>query len=106
MAATPTLNERALRLADHAAATAGALRINVQTLPSGARVLDCGVKTPGSLQAGLTLARICLAGQGEVSLLPGEVGGAICPQVQVISDQPVLACMASQYAGWPIALEK
>src|SRR5690349_15796270 len=101
MAATPTLNERALRLADHIAATAAALRVNVETLSSGARILDCGVKTPGSLQAGLALARVCLAGQAEVSLVPGEVGGAGCPQVQIVTDQPVLACMAAQYAGWP-----
>lgn len=106
MAVTPTLNERALRLADHAAATATAQRISLHPLPSGARILDCGVQTPGSLQAGLSLARICLAGQAEVTLVPGEVGGAICPQVQIVTDQPVLACMASQYAGWPIAVER
>src|SRR5215831_58042 len=53
LAATPTLNERALRLADHMASQASALRIAVQQTPSGGRVLDCGIKTPGGLQAGL-----------------------------------------------------
>src|SRR5207302_11371425 len=55
MAAPMTLNERALRLADHMAANAAALRIDVQTTAGGARVLDCGVKAEGGLQAGLGL---------------------------------------------------
>src|SRR4051812_3241736 len=105
MAATPTLNERALRLADHMASQAAALRIAPQFLPSGARVLDCGIHAEGGLQAGLAMARICLAGQAEVSLVPGDVSGTPCTQLQVMTDHPVLACMASQYAGWQIALE-
>jgi methenyltetrahydromethanopterin cyclohydrolase len=103
---TLTLNERAQRLADHMAATAGALRIAVQTTSTGARILDCGIQVAGGLQAGLALARVCLAGQADVSLVPGEVDHVACPFVQVTTDQPVLACMASQYAGWQIAVGK
>ncbi|HZZ79591.1 MAG TPA: methenyltetrahydromethanopterin cyclohydrolase [Gemmataceae bacterium] len=106
MAATLTLNERALRLADYAASSAPALRIQAHTTTGGAKVIDCGVKTPGGLQAGLALARVCLAGQGEVALTPGEVSGIACPSVVVNSDHPILACMASQYAGWPIQVGK
>ncbi len=106
MSITPTLNERALRLADYLASTAAALRIAVHTMPGGGRVLDCGIKTPGGIQAGLSLARVCLAGLAEVTLLPGDIAGIACPQVQVTSDHPVLACMASQYAGWQIAVGK
>jgi len=103
---TVTLNERAQRLADHLAATAGALRIAVQTTGKGARILDCGVAALGGLQAGLALARVCLAGQAEVGLAAGEVAHVPCPVVQVTTDQPVLACMAAQYAGWQIAVGK
>ncbi len=101
-----TLNERAMRLADYAAANAAAMRIAVSTTTAGARIIDCGVKSPGSLQAGLTLARICTAGQAEIALAPGEVAGVPCPSVVVNSDAPVQACMASQYAGWQIAVGK
>ena len=80
------------------AATAAALRIQVHTTSAGARVLDCGVQAPGGLQAGLALARACLAGLADVSLAPGEVAGVGVPCVQVSSDQPVLACMAAQYS--------
>jgi methenyltetrahydromethanopterin cyclohydrolase len=101
-----TLNERALRLADHLAANAAAHRIAVQQTDNGARVLDCGVVAEGGLQAGLALARICLAGQAEVCLAPGHLTEVPCPLVQVWTDHPVLACMASQYAGWQIAVGK
>src|SRR5438128_4074458 len=106
MAGTAALNERALRLADHMASTASALRIEVQQTPRGGRVLDCGVKVQGGLQAGLGLARVCLAGQGDVNLVPGDVAGVPCPYVQITTDQPVLACMASQYAGWQLSIGK
>jgi methenyltetrahydromethanopterin cyclohydrolase len=39
-------------------------------------------------------------------LAPGDVDGVPCPLVQVQTDHPVLACMASQYAGWQIAVGK
>jgi methenyltetrahydromethanopterin cyclohydrolase len=101
-----TLNERALRVADHLAANASAFRIAVQSSSAGARVLDCGIKAEGGLQAGLGLARVCLAGQADVTLVPGDVDGIPCPHVQVMTDQPVTACMASQYAGWEVKVGK
>jgi len=106
VALTPTLNERAQRLADHVASQAAALRISVQTMGNGTRILDCGVNVLGGLQAGLALARICLANLADVTLVPGDVMGVSCPLVQVTTDHPVLACMASQYAGWPISVGK
>jgi methenyltetrahydromethanopterin cyclohydrolase len=100
------LNERAQRLADQMVAMASSLRINVQTTPKGARIIDCGVQAEGGLNAGLGLARVCLAELGYVSLVPGAVAGLPCPLVQVHSDQPVLACMAAQYAGWQVSVGK
>jgi methenyltetrahydromethanopterin cyclohydrolase len=95
-----------LRLADHLAATSAALRIAVHNTPNGSRILDCGVSVAGGLQAGLGMARVCLAGQAEVALLPGNFTALPCPLVQVYTDHPVLACMASQYAGWQVSVGK
>jgi methenyltetrahydromethanopterin cyclohydrolase len=99
-----TLNERAHRLADHMAANADTLRIKLEAPVGGARVLNCGIGVDGGLNAGLALARTCLSGLAEVSLVPGDVGGIPCPLVQVMTDTPVLACMASQYAGWQVSV--
>src|SRR5262245_3351238 len=87
------------------AANPAGLRIEALSV-GGARVIDCGIKSAGTLQAGLGLARVCLADLASVSLVPGEVDGKPCPHVQVWSDQPVQACMASQYAGWQLQLGK
>ena len=106
MANAPTLNERAMRLADYVASQAAALRVAVSTSNGGARLIDCGIKVPGGVQAGLALARVCMAAQAEVSLAPGDVAGVACPQIMVATDHPVAACMASQYAGWQISVGK
>jgi len=67
-------------------------------------VVDCGVKAVGGFEAGLLLARLCLADLAMVELEPGRDG--LGPMVQVHTDHPLLACMASQYAGWEVKGEK
>lgn len=100
-----TLNERAQLVADEVERNAARLRVSV-TKVAGARVIDCGGAVQGSLAAGLLLARACLADAGEVGYVPcpvTEVGG---PAVQVTTDDPVRACLASQYAGWQVSAGK
>lgn len=70
---------------------------------SGAQLVDCGVHTTGSLGAGIALAEICLAGMGKVDVVPGDPSVWPGPAVSIQTDQPLAACMASQYAGWQIA---
>jgi len=100
------LNERAGRLVEQMVAHAEDLRIAVSRSTSGATIVDCGVQAEGGLGAGLSLARICMADLADVSLFHGEIGGISTPYVQVVTDSPVPACMASQYAGWQISVEK
>ena len=71
-------------------------------MADGVCVIDCGVRAPGGLAAGVALAEICMAGLGTVSLASGHAGLWPGPAVQVSTDQPVAACMAAQYAGWQI----
>jgi methenyltetrahydromethanopterin cyclohydrolase len=100
-----SLNELAWKLADRLASDAERLNVAVSTTASGTRLIDCGVKAPGGLEAGRLLAQICLADCGRVQIEPtrGETSGQI---ITVQSDQPLLACLASQYAGWQITGEK
>lgn len=97
------LNLRARQIADQIAGSLETLRGELVTV-AGARIIDLGIKAEGGLQAGLRLAECCLAGLGTVQLVPAPVFGG--PAVQVATDQPVAACMASQYAGWQIAKGK
>ncbi len=100
-----TLNERAQLIADEVERNAIRLRVHVSKV-AGARVIDCGGAVQGSLAAGLLLARVCLGDAGEVAYVPypiAEIGG---PAVQVTTDDPVRACLASQYAGWQVTAGK
>ena len=78
------------------------LRIAVQTLASGARVVDAGVDVPGGFAAGPALAELCMGGLGHVEFTSLTIGGESWPGVQVWTDHPAESCMASQYAGWAI----
>lgn len=100
-AASFALNRRAARLCDALAADAEELRVAVDQRPCGARIIDCGVKAPGGLASGVLMARICTADLATIALAPG-VGEQAWPVVHVTTDQPALACMASQYAGWEV----
>ena len=102
----PTLNERAYELCDAMVADADQLGILVSTLECGTRIIDCGVKAPGSAKAGIRLSEVCLSGLAEVSIMPADERGPTDLEVGVTTNSPIAACMASQYAGWEIKGEK
>jgi methenyltetrahydromethanopterin cyclohydrolase len=106
MMSVMNLNERAWTIADALAARADELRIAVQTLPSGARVIDAGVEVRGGYGAGIGLAELCMGGLGHIRLAQLEIGGNAIPGVEVWTDHPAAACMASQYAGWALSVGK
>jgi methenyltetrahydromethanopterin cyclohydrolase len=81
------------------------LRIAVRDLPGGARIVDCGVDVPGGLEAGRLLSHLCMGGLGRLDFVPVTIDGESWPGVQVRTDHPAVCCMASQYAGWAIALD-
>jgi methenyltetrahydromethanopterin cyclohydrolase len=102
----PLLNERAHELCDAMAADAERLGVAVSTLACGTRLIDCGIKVPGSVEAGRRLAEICMSGLGDVYVSAAPKGAAVSQDVSVATKAPVAACMASQYAGWEIKGEK
>jgi len=99
---TMSLNSRALKVAEELLARAEERRVAVHPVEGGGRYVDCGIESRGGLLAGIELARVCLGTLAEVSIVPGEAGGWAVPLVQVLTDHPVQACLASQYAGWAL----
>ena len=100
---TLSLNERAAELADRLAADADALRVAVETLPGGTRLIDCGSAVPGGLEAGRRFAEITMGGLGSVAFDAGRArrplrspGSRSSPTIRA------LACLGAQYAGWQI----
>lgn len=100
------LNNRACQLAELLLAKAGELKVFPHALENGATVVDCGIETPAGIQAGLLLARICMADLSEIQLVPGMLEGQSLPYVQVQTDHAVESCLLSQYAGWKIDVGK
>jgi methenyltetrahydromethanopterin cyclohydrolase len=69
-------------------------------------IVDAGIDAPGGIAAGLLIAEICMGGFGHVALR-GAAANADWPTwIEVRSSQPLLACLASQYAGWSLAASK
>ena len=101
-----SLNDRSAKLLKKIALRHEQFRIEVIKLPCGTTIYDFGVDVVGSLQAGLALAKVCLADLAAVTFLPADPTRIAAPLVQVLTDAPVAACMASQYAGWPVKVDK
>jgi methenyltetrahydromethanopterin cyclohydrolase len=99
---TLSLNDRARDLADGLAADADALRVAVETLDNGARLIDCGGAVAGGLEAGRRFAEITMGGLGSVGFAPVVLDGRWFPGLTVVTDHPALACLGAQYAGWQI----
>lgn len=96
-----SLNENAHCLVERLLPEADRLGVAVRTI-DGARVLDFG-EMPATREAGLRLAEICLAGLAKVKITPsGAPHASRHPSVVVATDDPVTACLASQYAGWEV----
>ena len=100
-----TLNERANLVADELELQATRYRVSMSRV-AGARVIDCGGGVTGSLAAGLAMSRACMADLGEVCYVPCPIADVGGPAVQVTTDDPVRACLASQYAGWQVSVGK
>jgi methenyltetrahydromethanopterin cyclohydrolase len=99
---TLSMNERAAAHVDALVADAEALGIEVRTLESGARLVDCGAQARGGLQAGVGFAAVCMGGLGRIDSVPVAVGPRTWPGVGVSVDQPAATCLAAQYAGWKL----
>ncbi|CFX04089.1 Methenyltetrahydromethanopterin cyclohydrolase [Candidatus Filomicrobium marinum] len=101
-AAAVSVNANGVQIADDIVRRAAALRAQVRIGEIGERLIDCGAETIGSLELGRLLGEICMGGLGTVTL----TGSSPLPKwplgVVVHASNPVVSCLASQYAGWTI----
>jgi methenyltetrahydromethanopterin cyclohydrolase len=97
-----SVNARSECIVENIVTNAAALRCAVSTGQQGERVIDMGATMRGGLEAGRLLSEVCLGGFGTVQITSAS-GIANWPLgVVVHSSDPVIACLASQYAGWTI----
>jgi methenyltetrahydromethanopterin cyclohydrolase len=98
-----SVNARAGKLLESLCNDAAELRIGVTGGSLGELLVDAGAKHPGGIAAGLRIAAICMGGLGEVRLVSDSTLPHWPWTVTVASSNPVIACLASQYAGWSLS---
>lgn len=85
---------------------ADALLLGVSKHEAGCTIVDAGIQHAGSAEAGRIIAEICMGGLGQVALQADNRFADWQDAIFVSSNEPVLACLASQYAGWALSHEK
>ncbi|MGH6818938.1 MAG: methenyltetrahydromethanopterin cyclohydrolase [Methylovirgula sp.] len=98
-----SVNSRAGALVDRLVADAARLRVTVTKGVRGETLIDAGAKTVGGLDVGILMTEICLGGLGHVTLAPFSATPRWPFHLTVRSSDPVIACLASQYAGWELS---
>jgi methenyltetrahydromethanopterin cyclohydrolase len=79
------------------------LRIQGAKGPLGETLVDAGAACTGSIEAGLQMARAAMGGLGKIAIGMDGANAKWPLTVKVRSSQPVLACLAAQYAGWSLS---
>ena len=72
------------------------------TFDQEACILDFGVSSKGGIHAGIELAKCSCGDLVKVNLVHQRIADRNYSAVQVSTDHPLLACIGSQYAGWPV----
>lgn len=93
-----SVNEKAAEIAKKMALEKNELKIGVEKLENNTMFLDCGVSKYGGIKAGKLFSEACMGGLAQVEFWYSDFG----MQVNISTDYPKEACMASQFAGWKI----
>ena len=102
----PSINALSQPLLDALLHNAKQLNLLVTQHASGATIVDAGITTAGTVEAGRLIAEICMGGLGRVQLLQSPQFAHYPAIVNSYSQNPVLACLGSQYAGWALQHEQ
>jgi len=100
-----SLNRMSLELADEALEFTEELDVGAFELDNGTTVIDFGVEHVGGLEAGLLLTELQTAGLATVQTRVDEVAGATFPHVELACDQPGVALLGAQKAGWEVSTD-
>jgi methenyltetrahydromethanopterin cyclohydrolase len=107
-----SVNKRAAAIVEQMVHDREALGLGMTLLDNGTAVLDAGIHVPGSFEAGRLFSCACLGGLGQVSFtqqtfcIPESKESFWLPAVAVSVQNPPIACMGSQYAGWAVRLDR
>ena len=101
-----SVNEYGLDVFEEMMDYADELQVGIEELENGTTLIDAGVKEAGGFEAGLYVSRICMADLADITFSSFDLGKLAVPAIELTTDHPVIACMASQFAGWRIKVGK
>ena len=101
-----SINKTVKPLVEKLLDTADQLNIGVHTTDGGAKIIDAGINYNGCLESGRLITEICMGGLGKVDLTMSSNTPNWPLTINVHSTDPVLSCLASQYAGWNLSFVK
>lgn len=99
----PSVSALSHPLVETLIADADKLRLDVTEGYGCARIVDAGIAVRGGVEAGRRIAEICLGGLGSVDVSCSSRFSRWSTLLTVRTSDPVLACLASQYAGWSLS---
>ncbi|MFQ6088652.1 MAG: methenyltetrahydromethanopterin cyclohydrolase [Candidatus Methanofastidiosia archaeon] len=75
-------------------------KCKVSRFENGTTLIDCGSKVSGSIEAGRIFSEICMGGLSRIFFNQHDY-----LTLSEVVDEPLIACMASQFAGWSIKVK-
>jgi methenyltetrahydromethanopterin cyclohydrolase len=78
-------------------------RVRVSKGHNDCVIIDAGVNELGNMEAGRVISEICLGGIGRVHILNTLQNSEWPLTINVNTNNPVIACLGSQYAGWSLS---
>jgi methenyltetrahydromethanopterin cyclohydrolase len=81
---------------------AGIYRVKVKKSDLGTSIIDAGLEAKGSIEAGKIITEICLGGLGQATISSMQLGNFNFHSISVSTNNPAIATLGSQMAGWRI----
>ena len=97
-----SVNSLAWKLLDKLIENAALYRVNETKAENGATIIDAGIEAEGGFQAGKLITEISMGGCGKAKIAYRKYGDFELPSISVDTDNPIIATLGSQYAGWQI----
>ena len=98
-----SVNKKAQTLVDDLILNKSYYRVDVSKGHKNVTIIDAGINALGNIEAGRIISEICLGGLGRVHILNTFQAPEWPLTVHVKSNDPVIACLGSQYAGWSLS---
>ncbi|MBS7616360.1 methenyltetrahydromethanopterin cyclohydrolase [Candidatus Bathyarchaeota archaeon] len=100
-----SVNRLAWKLLEKLCANPELYSVKIEKTKYGALIVDAGINAKGGFQAGKIITEICMGGCGKVEISLSQYGDITLPTITVHTDNPVIATLGSQFAGWNIKEE-